>query len=70
MKNTNYNLVKMLLGKLDDGWRVERHYAGDATKSGCKSCAALLKKILADDKRHAKMLRDELAKHVRNKKFD
>jgi len=70
MKNANYNLVKMLLNKLDDAWRVEKHYASDAAKSGCAGCAGLLKKILADDQQHAEMLRKELAKHIQDKKFD
>ncbi len=70
MKNHNYNLVKMLLTKLDDSWRVERHYAGDAEKSGCKQCQAILKKIMDDDAKHVAMLREELARHIQGKTFE
>ncbi len=70
MKNANYNLVKMLLNKLDDSWRVEKHYASDAAKHGCKGCQEILAKILADDKQHVEMLREELAKHIQNKTFE
>jgi rubrerythrin len=70
MKNANYNLVKLLLNKLDDAWRVEKHYAKDARESSCKECQAMMKKILADEQRHVEMLRTELAKHIKGKKFD
>lgn len=70
MQNANYNLVKLLLNKLDDAWRVERHYAKDAKKMSCKDCQAILKTILDADKKHVEMLRQELAKHIKGKKFD
>jgi len=70
MKNANYNLVKLLLNKLDDTWRVEKHYEADAHVHGCKDCQKILKKILADDKQHVEMLREELAKHIKKEKFD
>jgi IS5 family transposase len=70
MKNANYNLVKMLLTKLDDSWRVERHYAKDAAEMGCAECQKILEGILADDRRHIEDLRQELAKHIKGKKFD
>jgi len=70
MKNANYNLVKMLLSKLDDTWRVEKYYTGDAAELSCKTCQAILKKILADDQRHAELLRAELSKHIKDKNFE
>ena len=70
MKNANYNLVKMLLAKLDDTWRVEKHYADDAKEISCKDCQAMMKKILDDDQHHVEMLRHELAKHINGKRFD
>lgn len=70
MKNANYNLVKMLLSKLDDTWRVEKYYASDAAALACKDCQAILKAILKDDQRHVEMLRAELAKHIKDKTFD
>lgn len=65
MENANYNLIKLLLAKLDDAWRIEKFYAADAAKLGCDNCVALLQRILAEDEKHAEQLRAELAKHVR-----
>jgi len=70
MKNANYNLVKMLLSKLDDTWRVEKYYATDAAELSCRGCQAVLDKILADDQKHVEMLREELARHIKEKKFE
>lgn len=70
MKNANYNLVKMLLAKLDDAWRVEKFYAGDAKALGCKRCGEILKRILAEDSKHIEELREELARHIREEAFD
>jgi len=70
MKNANYNLIKMLLAKLDDTWRVEKHYAADAERHGCKSCAALMEKIAAEDQKHVAMIKEELERHIKDKKFD
>jgi hypothetical protein len=70
MKNANYKLVKMLLAKLDDTWRLEQHYAKDAKELGCKGCQEILKKILRSDAEHADMLRRELSKHMKDNMFD
>ncbi len=70
MKNANYNLVKMLLAKLDDTWRVEKHYVKDAELHGCKECRELLGKILEADKRHIEQLKQEIAKHIKGKDFE
>lgn len=70
MRNANYNLVKLLLNKLDDSWRVEKHYEKDAREMSCKDCQKILKRILDVDKRHIEMLRRELAKHIKTKKFE
>jgi len=69
MKNANYNLVKMLLAKLDDAWRVEQHYSKDAAEHGCEECRQLLDKILAADKEHIELLRQELARHIKSDQF-
>lgn len=70
MKNANYNLIKLLLAKLDDAWRVERFYAGDAKAIGCQRCEEILKRILAEDSQHIEQLREEVARHVREEAFD
>ena len=70
MKNANYNLVKMLLQKLDDTWRIEKHYCEDAREMDCPDCAALFERILAEDQKQSELLRAELAKHIQKKRFD
>lgn len=69
MKNINYNLLKVLHCSLDDTWRIEKHYLKDA-KSNCPSCQKLLKKIDADVNKHIKMLKDELAAHIKKNKLN
>jgi protein-arginine kinase activator protein McsA len=70
MKNTNYNLVKLLLRKLDDIWRMEKFYVKDSKAHSCKDCHAILKKVIALDKQGAEMLREELARHIKDKDFE
>ncbi len=69
MKNINYDLTKMLQHKLDNVGLMEKYYIKDATKVKCHSVAAW-NKILADEKRHVAMLRDEIAMRVKAKIFD
>lgn len=66
MKNSNYNLVKLLLRKLDDTWRIEKHYEKDAKESACPSCTAILTSIRESDEKHVQMLRRELKRHAKN----
>jgi len=70
MKNYNYNLVKMLHGKLDDLWRIEKFYIRDAQKSKSKSCEKMYKEMKKDIEKHIEMLQNEIARHVGHKKFD
>lgn len=70
MKNVNYNLVKMLLAKLDDVWRVEKHYAKDAEAMNCADCQRVLNTVLDADKKHAEMLREELSRHIKGQIFE
>lgn len=68
MLNINYDLLKLLHAKLDNVWRLEKFYVRDATKAKCHSLPAL-KKILADEKKHVNMLRDELGMRVKKEVF-
>lgn len=69
MKNINYDLLKLLHGKLDDVWRLEKFYLTDATKAKCHSVAAL-KKILADDRNHIQMLLEEIGTRMKKGIFN
>ena len=70
MRNFNYNLIKMLHGKLDDLWRIEKFYLRDAKASKSKSCEKMLEVMHQDIKKHIAMLQKEIGRHVGNKKFD
>jgi hypothetical protein len=69
MRNVNYNLVKLLLAKMDNAWRLENYYVRDAEAEGCHSLATL-REILEDEKRHIEMLRKEVAMRCGAEKFD
>lgn len=62
MKNANYNLVKLLHEALDNAWRIEKHYLGDAGGAGC-ACPGVLKQLHQDYQKHIEMLKAELAEH-------
>lgn len=62
MKNYNYNLVKLLHICLDNVWRIEKHYAGDAKSRKCQ-CSKILAQIKKDSGNHIKMLLSEINKH-------
>ena len=59
MNNINYDLVKLLHTTLDTIWRLENHYLKDAEEATCHSVPAL-KKILAQENEHAKMISEEI----------
>lgn len=59
MKNINYDLTKLLHSELDIIWRLENFYINDAKDAKCHSVSAL-EKILEDDKRHVKMIKEEI----------
>ncbi|MBI2075228.1 MAG: hypothetical protein HYT82_01000 [Candidatus Harrisonbacteria bacterium] len=69
MKNINYDLVKLLHTTLDTVWRLENHYIKDAEAAKCHSVPAL-KQMLKDAKKHAEMLREEIAMRAKYNVFD
>jgi len=60
MKNLHYDLIKLLHGKLDDAWRIEKHYLADAD---CDECREMFEKLLAADREQIEMLSRELKRH-------
>jgi len=63
-----YNLTNQLSKKL----KAIKHYdriIKDAKKCDDEECATILKKIQADDKRHAEMLRNHIEKLTKQRKF-
>lgn len=69
MKNVNYDLLKMLHNTLDDIWRLENYYIRDAKEAKCHSVAAL-EEILANERRHADLLRQEIDLRMKAGMFD
>lgn len=69
MKNINYDLLKLLHSTLDNIWRLEHHYVKDAEDAKCHSVSAM-KKILANEKENAKMLREEIKMRMDADIFD
>jgi len=69
MKNINYDLVKLLLTTLDTVRRLETHCVADAEAAKCHSLPAL-KNMLETERKHADMLRDEIAMRAKAGVFD
>jgi rubrerythrin len=69
MRNVNYNLVKMLLAKMDNAWRLENYYIKDAETDECPSLS-VFREMLEDEKRHIELLREQISKRCDTKKFD
>ena len=69
MKDINYDLVKLLQQKLSTAWQLEHFCIEDAENAQCHSTPAL-REILKDEKRHAKMIAEEIKMRVEAGKFD
>lgn len=69
MEDINYDLMRLLTQKMRYVNRLERHYLTDAKNASCHSVKAL-EKILADEKKHIEMLREEIALRVKNNLFN
>jgi rubrerythrin len=65
----NYNVMKQLTKKMQFLWNVDG-YVKDAERKGDKECAAIFRKIKADEERHAEMLRKLLMKKAKEGKLD
>ena len=68
MKDHNHDLVQALHHVNDQNWRIEKYYMPNA--KGEDTCTKLWQQLLQDGKKHEQMLRDEIAKHVQEKRFD
>ena len=69
MKNINYDLIKLLHMKLDSVWRLEKFYIRDANDAKCHSVSAL-EKMVEDDKKHVKMLQEEIKGRIKAEVWD
>ena len=69
MKNINYDLIKLLHIKLDIVWRLEKFYLKDANEAKCHSVPAL-EKMLEDERKHVKMLQEEIKGRIKAEVWD
>lgn len=67
MKNWNHDLVHQLSEDLDSLWRYKQYLKASR---GCRHCTVMWKKFVKIDEEKVKMLRDEVARHVKEKRFD
>lgn len=69
MKDINYDLIKLLHTKLDTVTRLENSCIKDAEEAECHSLPAL-KQILEDEKKHVKMIAEEIRMRAEAGIFD
>mgnify|MGYP001583024800 FL=1 len=67
MKNWNHDLVHQLSEDLDSLWRY-REYLKNSR--GCGHCTSMWKKFEKMDQEKVKMLREEIGRHVKERRFD
>lgn len=66
--NCNYNVMRQLTKKLSFLTKVDQ-YIQDAKRDGHPECAAMWEHIKADEDKHAKMMRDMVAKLAQDGKL-
>ena len=67
LKNYNHDLVQQLSEISDSLWRIEEY---KKNAEGCESCRNLWERIEKDYERHVEELKNEIAKHVKEGRFD
>lgn len=67
MKDWNHDLVHQLSEDLDSLWRYEAYIKN---AEGCGHCSAMWQKCKELDEQKIAMLRDEIARHVKEERFD
>jgi len=68
LSNCNHNVLQVLSMKLDLLWRYEQ-YLKDAKKEKHNKCAQMIMKMVKDDAKHVKGLRDMIIHKCEKKKF-
>lgn len=67
LKDWNHDLVQQLSEISDSLWRMDKY---SKAAEGCEHCSALWEKLRGDYEEHVKMLKDEIERHVKEKRFD
>lgn len=67
MKNHNHDLVHHLSETIDSIWRYDE-YMKNAKR--CNYCVNLWRKLMKADKEAEAMLKEEINRHIKEKRFD
>lgn len=67
MNNWNHDLVHQLSEDLDSLWRYEDYLKNS---QGCGHCSTMWRKLKELDEEKVEMLRQEIERHVNEKRFD
>ncbi|MDD3752369.1 MAG: hypothetical protein PHS16_00240 [Candidatus Colwellbacteria bacterium] len=67
LKNYNHDLIQQLSEISDSLWRIEDYIKNS---EGCDSCANMWREMKEDYEKHVEMLKGEIAKHVKEDKFN
>lgn len=67
MHNFNHDIIQTLSVKLDSLWRYDEYLKN---AKGCEVCENMWKELKEADLKAAKKLRDEIARHIDQNKFE
>jgi len=67
MQNWNHDLVHQLSEDLDSLWRYEDYLKNS---EGCDHCSGMWRKLKEMDEEKVEILRQEIERHVNEKRFD
>ncbi len=67
LKDWNHDLVQQLSEISDSLWRMKQYHT---TSKGCGHCTMLWHELTKDYERHVKMLTAEIARHVKEDRFE
>lgn len=67
LKDHNHDLVQQLSEVSDSLWRFEIYMKAS---KGCANCSAMWDELRQDYEKHSTMLTDEIARHVKEERFN
>ena len=67
LKDLNHDLVHQLSETSDSIWRMKQYHKNS---QDCERCQKIWKTLENDFEKASKMLADELARHIKENKFD
>ena len=67
LKDANHDLVQQLSEISDSLWRMGQY---KKASENCDHCTAMWARLESDYENHSKMLTEEIARHVKENRFD